>query len=667
MIIRNSYFLAAPSLLAITLTLLSEFHSTSNNGRRVEAYAPSLTCFKQSNFKRFSRTGFVTTSAGCRTSVVRFSTASAPGEARGIPSKTEYELDLSHYSNTRQFNLVLESIAAECASSKKDSSVDVISRASIAEALVRKLDAENAIGKGSFKADVATYNTLMKVWAKAAQTLAEGRGRGDINQVIHAMDDVPEELTFGGVYTAKDAAHRATVILEELEQRYLTGESEVAPNTFGYNIVLDGLSKCQSRDSPQEVIKIFEKMKLWSTKGVLNSKQKKGEEEKEYINGDASKWQSIKPDSITYSVLMETLGQSKDQLVVSKVDGLLEELEAEYEKTNDQNLKPATRVYNAAINAYLKHAGTPYKAHDSSTKGWIHAKKVQGILNALNKKWEDTGDESYQPDITTFTMVIDAYGRCNDVAAVERGEMLFEKVCKKWNETGDEKLKPSSRTFTVMVNAWAKTWDPRSTSKVEELLKRMEDMYADDVVQGKGETSTVKPSIRTYTAAIGAWARSRDRSKSQHALRILKKVSDMYKETHDKEIKPTLYTYNSVIDTCARNGGSPDQSAQALKIAFAVNKAITAAKLEPNQITYSTLLKAVGKLLPQGNQRNEICKAVFEKCAAKGFVDSNVLKALEQSSDRDLYYEIVGAAADRNGYVNFDEIPREWSKSVHRF
>lgn len=217
------------------------------------------------------------------------------------------------------------------------------------------------------------------------------------------------------------------------------------------------------------------------------------------------------------------------------------------------------------------------------------------------------------------------------------------------------------------MNAWAKTWDPRSTSKVEELLKRMEDMYADDVVQGKGETSTVKPSIRTYTAAIGAWARSRDRSKSQHALRILKKVSDMYKETHDKEIKPTLYTYNSVIDTCARNGGSPDQSAQALKIAFAVNKAITAAKLEPNQITYSTLLKAVGKLLPQGNQRNEICKAVFEKCAAKGFVDSNVLKALEQSSDRDLYYEIVGAAADRNGYVNFDEIPREWSKSVHRF
>jgi molybdopterin converting factor small subunit len=381
----------------------------------------------------------------------QFSTASASsGEAKGNPSKTEYELDLSHYSNVREFNLVLESIASECTSNKKDSGVDVISRASIAEALVRKLDAENATGEGSFKADISTYNILMKVWARAAQTLAEGRGRGDINQVIHAMDDVPEELTFGGVYTAKDAAHRAAMILEDLEQNYLTGKSEVAPNTFGYNIVLDGLGKCQSKDSPQEVLKIFEKMKLWNTKGVLDPNHKKGEDEEEYINTDASQWQAIKPDSITYSVIMETLGQSKDPEVVAKVDDLLEELEAEYEKTNDYNLKPVTRVYNAAINAYLKHAGTPQKARDASSKGWIYAKKVHSILNALTKKWEDTGDESYQPDITTYTMVIDAYGRCNDVAAVERGEILFEKVYKKWIETGDEKLKPSSRTFTVV-------------------------------------------------------------------------------------------------------------------------------------------------------------------------------------------------------------------------
>lgn len=658
MIQKHNYI--GPSLLAIAFTLSGDSLSPAANGLSAAmAYAPSLSHLKVPSWAKHSVSMTGPSTVAVRSTTSLFSTASPPGEAREKQSKTEYELDLSHYSNIREFHAVLESIAQECSYSQKENCIDVISRASIAQALVGKLEAENAKGKVSFEADTVTYNILMKVWAKAAQALAEGRGRGDINQVMHAMDDVPEELTLGGVYTAKDAAHRAVMILTELEQNYLHGKSNIAPNTFGYNIVLDGLSKCQSRDSPLEVMELFEKMKLWSSEGVVDP-----EGEEDYVNGDASYWQSIKPDSITYSVVMETLGQSKDVEVVAQVDDLLEELEEDYEKTHENNLKPVTRVYNSAINAYIKHAGA-YQRNRETAKAWLHAKKVHGILNTLTKKWKETNDDSYQPDITTYTMVIDAYGRCNDVSAVERGETLFDRVYNLWKESGDDKLKPSSRTFTVMINAWAKIWDPRSTAKVEELLKRMEDMYADDVKDGHSQTSSVKPSIRTYTAAMGAWARSRDRSKAQHALRILKKTSDMYKETHDEEIKPTLYTYNAAIDACARSGGSPDQSAQALKIAFAVNKAILAAKMEPNQVTYSTLLKAVGKLLPAGSQRNDICKAVFEKCAAKGYVDASVLKSLEQSSDRDLYYQLVGAAADRNGNVCFDDIPREWSKNIH--
>ena len=215
-----------------------------------------------------------------------------------------------------------------------------------------------------------------------------------------------------------------------------------------------------------------------------------------------------------------------------------------------------------------------------------------------------------------------------------------------------------------MINSWSRVWDQRSPIKAMKLLERMEEMYAEDVAAGNGQTSSVRPSIRPYTAAMGAWARSKDKNKSQHALKILRKVSDMYKESGDEAIKPTLFTYNIAIDACARSGGNAEQCAQALKIAFAVNKAIMAAKLEPNQVTYNTILRAAGKLLPAGEQRNEICKAVFAKCQSKGYVDTNVLKALEQASDRDVYYNLIGEMADRNGHVHFDSIPREWSKNV---
>jgi len=635
-------------------------NTDANNSRFAAAFAPSLPKYAAHGIlaNQDVNVGRTTQSNTCV-----FSTTSPPDEAKEQQSKTEKALDLSRYANLRAFNLALEDVAVECASTTK--SFDVISRATFAEALVMKLEVEKADGTAPFDPDVVTYNTLMKVWAKAAQTLAEGRGRGDINQVINGLDDVPDELTRGGVYTAKDAADRALQILNEVEDKYLVGESNFGPNTFGYNIVLDGLSKCHAKDAPDKVEELFKKIRKWSSEGVPTPVDELDEEGEEYANGDVSKWQHVRPDAITYSIVMETLGQSKEYGVMDRVQALLKDIQSEYERTGDAELKPVTRVANSAINSYLRNSGGQMRHKTSNNKAWLNAKKVHDILNDLHKKWKETSDLSYRPDITTITMVIDAYGRCTDPAATERGEFLFEKIFKQWKESGDESLKPSSKTFTVMINAWAKTWDARSPGKVEELLKRMEEMYAADVEAGNSETSKVKPSIRTYTAAMGAWVRSRDNKKSQHSLRILKKALDMYKESGDEGIRPTLYTYNTAIDACARSGGSPEQSAKALKIAFAVNKAIIAGKLEANHVTYSTLLKAATKLLPAGEQRNEICRAVFTKCVTKGYVDSNVMKALEQAADRDVYYTLIGEAADRNGHVHFDEVPKEWCRNVN--
>lgn len=594
------------------------------------------------------------------------STATPPNESTEGQSKTTYTLDLSHYKNLRAFNLKLEDIASECTLTSKSNGVDVITKGYLADALVAKLSAAIEEGNAPFEPDIVTYNTLMKVWARSAQSLGDGRGRGDINQVLHGADDIPEEFMTGDIYTAKDAAERAVTIMTEVEQRYLNGESDVAPNTFGYNIILDGLSKCHAKDAPDAVLSIFEKMKTWSVEGVVDDDYDEDyEEPEEYVNGDAEHWKGIRPDAITYSIVMETLGQSRDGNLVNMVDELLDEVEAEYEKTGDEELKPATRVMNSAINAYLRHSGGGPRNKMTSNKAWLHAKKVHEIFNRCNFKFKETGDASYQPDVTMVTMVIDAYGRCNDVAATERGEYMFEKMYKQWKSSGDDHLKPSSKAFTVMINSWAKLWDPRSTAKVEALLQRMEEMYEEDKKAGKASTSSVKPSIRTYTAAMGAYSRSKNKNKSQQCLRILKKASDMYKETKDESIKPSLYTYNTVIDACARNGGDAEQSAQALKIAFAVNKAIIASKLEPNHVTYSTLLKAANNLLPVGNQRNEICKAVFEKCKEKGYVDTNVLKALEQAADRKLFHSLVEPAVDQNGHVHFDNIPKEWAKNTN--
>lgn len=165
-------------------------------------------------------------------------------------------------------------------------------------------------------------------------------------------------------------------------------------------------------------------------------------------------------------------------------------------------------------------------------------------------------------------------------------------------------------------------------------------------------------------AAITAWARASDRTKPQRALKILKKVNDMYKQTGDESIKPNLYTYNAVIDACARCYGNPEQQAASLKIAFAVNKAIFTANLEPNSITYATLLKTASNLLPEGDVRSQVVRAVFEKAKSAGYVDRNVLKAFDQASDRALYHELLKDAEDKNGFINMKNIPLDWRKKT---
>ena len=140
----------------------------------------------------------------------------------------------------------------------------------------------------------------------------------------------------------------------------------------------------------------------------------------------------------------------------------------------------------------------------------------------------------------------------------------------------------------------------------------------------------------------------------------------MHKKSNDPGIKPTLFMYNAVITACAKCRGTPEQMNEALKIAFAVNKAITAAKYEQNHVTYVSLINATCKLVPPSPERNDIVKAVFEKAKKSGHVDKSVLKSVQAAADRDLFYELLSTsmAFDQYGNVDFDDIPHEWSKKV---
>lgn len=561
-------------------------------------------------------------------------------------------LDLSHYDNLQSFNGALRTIAVQC----NEDNIDVISRATVAEALLYKL---NMNADSSFQADTESYNLLLKIWTRGAAALSEGKGVGDINQVYHALDDIPEELAHEGVYSAKDAAERSSSILNDMVERYLRGDSVTAvPTTESFNLVIQGWIRSYAGAElvVERVLDLFDRMKEWSESGVTGS-----DEDDHIVNGDAGKWIQISPNTDTYSSVIDTYAQVNDgQVVVTEVEKLLDFLRENYDENGDDtsSLKPTIKVANAAIIAISKYK--PDERYKGKHEKWDKAKKAQEIYNEWRKIYKKSGDDVFKPNCQTYTSVISAYSRCGCTAAAERAQGLFDALISEYETSGDKHMKPIAKTFTELINAWAYSNDPKSGAKTDALIQIMEDMYEDDVKNKVGGTSGLKPNSRTYGAAILAWGRSSNPQKPQRILQLLKSLNDHFKKSGDKSMKPTLHTYNTAIDACTKCRGSTEEQTFALKVAFAINKAIFAAGIEPNYVSYRSLLKAASNLVPPGEERNAILKAVFDKCKNAGQVDDTVLKTL-QMGDLSTFYDIVKVTRKN---VPLDALPREWSRNI---
>ena len=138
------------------------------------------------------------------------------------------------------------------------------------------------------------------------------------------------------------------------------------------------------------------------------------------------------------------------------IEVLMNELEEKYEHSQtDANLKPDIGVANAMIKAYMRNAdyssGGGGKFQQTMTgTSWKTAKKVNDVYIQWNKKFKNTGDIDFKPNVITTTMVIDAFSRCGDIGATEKAQAIFQSMIKDWRDTGDDRLKPSSKTFTAV-------------------------------------------------------------------------------------------------------------------------------------------------------------------------------------------------------------------------
>lgn len=510
------------------------------------------------------------------------------------------------FSSLKQFNDHLEKLVQKCGSMNEP----VIVRAAECQELWE--EAKKDSREANFEPDLTSFQHVLSAWSQCTQTLVRSRR----NRQSLPSQSSSNKLRVD-VYTPLDAVKRATTLLFAYPD----------PNLDAYNTVMDAWSKSRVPEAPEAAERLLKRM--------MDD-------------------ESVEPNTNSYNLLIDAWANSNKQNSLEKAVQIYHHMETlRTDETN--NVSPTIRTVNAVLHAYARKSAQYTSQNDQA--GFDEAAKCAAaslnLLKEMKNRCKETGDKSWQPDMATYTSVMDVHSRCATYRTTKIAGELLNELKELHAKTGNYRHKPNFRTYTTLVTAWSRTKSDESPQRVEAIMNEM-------------KRSGEKPNARTYTAAVQCWARARDPLKAKRVLKLLMEMREEYKKTGSEHVRPTTLTYNNAIDACARCQGSPDQKTESVKIAFAILKTIEMDNdIEPNSVTYSTLIRALNFLMPSGDERNEVAKAVFEKAKKAGLVELVTLKNLKMVLDAQSMRTAMEGNLDQSGDFNYSNLPIAWKKNAN--
>ena len=203
-------------------------------------------------------------------------------------------------------------------------------------------------------------------------------------------------------------------------------------------------------------------------------------------------------------------------------------------------------------------------------------------------------------------------------------------------------MQPDIRTYTNVLDCLTKSRDPDALSKAEALVQRM-------------EKEGPLPTTQTYTALIQNYARSRLPLKAIKAAEILRSMN----ETGREDARPTIVTYNAVLNACEHTDGSDlDVCEEALKVAcIAFDEIRNSSTCKPNHVTYGTFLGVLTNLMT-ADMRQHIVALVFKRACIDGMVSYLVLKKLKTAVETRKQYNDLLMGNNEN------RLPDSWTCNV---
>ena len=194
----------------------------------------------------------------------------------------------------------------------------------------------------------------------------------------------------------------------------------------------------------------------------------------DYMEQNTKEQPAICPDCFTYHCVLKAWANS------DRVDAGIHAVEALEKMHNlweagDTSLKPVTAFYNMGINKIAKSMGS------------INPRKALEVLNLIELS------QFCDPDIISYTTVIECFSKSKDPSAAEQSLEIFYEAWQIYQEKEDKEMMPNLRTYTMVILSLSKKPTLENIVKGRNLLAQLNDLYS----------KNKDPRLRPNTYQIG--------------------------------------------------------------------------------------------------------------------------------------------------------------------
>jgi hypothetical protein len=217
-------------------------------------------------------------------------------------------------------------------------------------------------------------------------------------------------------------------------------------------------------------------------------------------------------------------------------------------------------------------------------------------------------------------------------------------------------IKPDASTYNIVIASIAPAVkehiDMGGARRADKILARLERGYLE------GEKSLMPDTI-LYNQVIDYWAKTQ--SVSGHFLKardVLDRQISMYESGGVRTCRPDVTGYTSVIGACASTSGSKLERRRSFNLAHETFMECCKTKYtQPNDVTYGLMFKAVGRLLPEKEERDRYAKVLFGLCCGDGCLGEMAFKRMLEAMSDELLNELLISR-------NYAELPEEWKSNA---